>query len=349
MAFTLDLPHYTAMLKGQDATPYDYYKNLEQAMINAQWSNTTTLYTIQEQSAINTWTFNDLQVRLNHLVAESTMSRKNGDDFRAINFQDLDHVIMKGLYYKFSENYWLTTFTDEIHLLTKNIVVRRCNNFMKWKDLTTGTVYSYPCVLAYDDTSPENQKVKDIITPNNGIVVIVQGNADTLNIKLNQRFIFNGRPFKIAGYNNYMQDWMSDDVPNLLYFDTYLDEISPYDDLINGIANATAPSTDVGTQSGTQTIPTDKSSIVISPYVESITQGQNVVLYAYVQNASGTATTDSVLCTPSGATAGNYTIVEQTANHFVLTNVHYDKTPLTLTFTSGDLSTTINVQLKGLF
>lgn len=345
----LSLPKYQALLKARDVVPYDYYKGLEQAIINAQWSNTTTLYTVQEQTEIGSWTFNDIEVRLNHLIDRSTLSRKNGDDFRSINFKDLNHSIIRGLYYQFENNIWLTTFTDEIHMLAKNILLRRCNNNMKWKDLETGTVYSYPCVLAYDDTSPQNQKVKDIITPNNGIIVIVQGNPDTRNIKLNQRFIFNNRPFKIAGYNNYMYDTVADDMPNILYFDTYLDEVSPYDDLVNGIANATAPDTPIGTESGTQDVPTGESCIVVTPYVESITQSQNVEIHAYVQDASGTTTTDVVSCTPTGAKATSYAITQSQTNRFILTNLHYDETPLTLTFNSGNLSTVINVKLKGLF
>jgi hypothetical protein len=343
------LPYYTASQKIRDNVPYDYYKGLEQAIINAQWSNTTSLYTVQEQDAINTWTFTDLEVRLNHILGESTVSRKQGNDFRTINFQDLDHEIILGLYYKFANSYWLTTFLDEVHLLTKNIVVRRCNNWLKWKNITTNTVYEYPCVLAYDDSSPQNQKTKDIIVPNNGVVVIVQGNVDTSTISLNQRFIFNGRPFKIAGYNNYMQDSIGDDTPNLLYFDTYLDEISPYDDLVNGIADNSQPSTDIGTNSGTQNIPTGQSTIVVTPYIQSITQGQNVELHAYVQDSSGTALTDTVICNPSGATMGNYTITASADNRFVLTNIHHDMNPLILTFTSGSLTTQISITLKGLF
>ena len=247
-------------------------------------------------------------------------------------------------------NYYIATYTDERHLLTKNVVVRRCNNWMKWRDKLTGEIRQYPCVLAYDDTSPQNQKVKDIITPNNGIVVIVQGNEYTADIYLNQRFIFNGRPFKIAGYNNYMQDYVGDTQPNIYYFDTYLDEISPYDDLVNGIADNLQPDTNIGSDIDEQPIPpTDVSSIVVSPMLESLTQGQSQIITAYVQDSEGNRTADVVTCTPSGAPMGNYTLVSMVDNQFNLTNVKYSNTPLVLTFNNGDLTTSLSVKLKGLF
>jgi hypothetical protein len=347
---SFNLPYYKAMLKAKSSTPYDYYKGLEQALINAQWTNTTTLYTVQEQTAIGTWTFTELEVRLNHMIAESTMSRKNGDDFRSINFQDIDHTIQKGLYYSFSNNYWLTTFTDEVHLLTKNIVVRRCNNWLKWKNLTTNTTYEYPCVLAYDESASENQKVKSIITPNNSVVVIVQGNTDTTSIYVNQRFIFGGRAYKIAGYNNYMMDSNSGTQPTLLYFDTYLDELSPYDDLVNNIADNSQPDNTIGETNGSDQIaPSGVASILVSPNLTALTQGQSATLTAKVVDSSGATTTDTVVCTPTGANMKNYTLTNPSNNEFVLTNTHYDPNDLILTFSSGSLTNIMSIQLKGLF
>ena len=53
----LNLPHYRAMLKARDITPYNYYANFEQALINAQWDNTTTVYTVQEETELGSFSF----------------------------------------------------------------------------------------------------------------------------------------------------------------------------------------------------------------------------------------------------------------------------------------------------
>lgn len=347
---SLNLPMYQTMLQARDTIPYNYYKNFQQALIDSQWTNTTTLYTVNEQQSINIWEFNEIEVHLNHAIAMVTKGLPNGDDFRKINFQDLDHDITRGLYYMFDNNYWIATFTDEAELLTKNVMVRRCNNWLKWIDKSTGNILEYPCVLAYDATSPQNQVDNDIITPNNGLFIIVQGNTDTLSIETNQRFLFNGRPFKVAGYNNALMESSVDESPNILYLDTYLDEISPYDDFENGIANNFEPVNTIGTESGTQpTIPSGTAYIEISPYLESINQGQSVVITANVIDSNGQQTNDTVVCNPSNADPKNYILESLGNNQFKLTNVKMDQNPLNLQFISGSLIENIVVILKALF
>lgn len=346
----LNLPMYQSMLQLRDTTPYDYYKNFQQALINSQWTNTTTLYTVNEQEDINVWQFNEIQVHLNHAIAMVTKGLPNGDDFRKINFQNLDHEIVRGLYYMFDNNYWIVTFTDEAELLTKNVMVRRCNNWLRWVDKNTGKLIEYPCVVAYDATSPQNQIDNDIITPNNGLFIIVQGNNDTLTIETNQRFILNGRPFKIAGYNNALMESSIDESPNLLYFDTYLDEISPYDDLNNGIANNFEPINIIGYQSGQQIIPpAGNQYIQIEPYVESINQGQSVIITAKVIDSNGDSTESNVICNPSNANPKNYILENLGNNQFKITNLKMDSDPLGLQFISGDLIENMVVVLKSLF
>lgn len=347
---SLNLSMYKTMLRARDTTPYDYYKNLQQALIDSQWTNTTTKNTVMEQTSTEVWEFNPIEVRLNHAIAMVTKGLPNGDDFRKVSFQDLDHSIVRGLYYSFDNNYWIATFTDEANRLTKDIMVRRCNNWLKWRDKKTGNILQYPCVIAYDATSPQNQVDNDIIVPNNGFFIIVQGNADTRTIDTNQRFLLNGRPFKIAGYNNALMDSVIDDVPNILYFDTYLDEISPYDDFENGIANNFEPTDVIGSESSPQpNIPSGVPYIKIHPYVESITQGQSVEIKARVIDEFGNPTTDRVICNPSNANPSNYTLEEMGNNLFKLTNNKRDAKPLGLQFVGGGLTENIVVILKALF
>ena len=68
--------------------------------------------------------------------------------------------------------------------------------------------------------------------------MIIQGNEKTIQWKVNQRFLFNQRPYKITGYNNYMQNNYVDKDTPLLYFDLFLDEIHPDDDLENNVASS---------------------------------------------------------------------------------------------------------------
>lgn len=230
------MPMYEAMLQ-INQQPKQRYISQMQALINAKWDNTITVNTVKEASAIGSLTFNNIEARISHMVDNGTTSMKNADDFKKISYKDIEHFVLRGMYYEFADNYWIVTFTDNLLRTMKNTIIRRCNNALKWKDKENGVIKSYPCVLDYDAGSFSPQKTKDVITPNNHVTIIVQGNADTNKILVNHRFIFNGRPFKITGYNDYMQNGKVDNSTPILYFDAFLDEISPFDDLVNSIAN----------------------------------------------------------------------------------------------------------------
>lgn len=239
----MSLTYYNVYLENLAMSPDAEYRSGLQALVDAQWENTTTRYTIQEEVGIGSLVYQDIEVYINHVVNESTTGRKNGDDFRQIIFKEIVQSGEKstrnqrGQLYRFDNNYWLTTFTDNYNGDSVSIVVRRCNNMAKFIDKETGDIISVPCVLDYTVTSAAPKYTEDIVTPDNYVVIIVQGNERTLPWKQNQRFLFNGRPFKITGFNNYMQNEYITESTTILYFDAYLDEIQPTDDLVNGVAN----------------------------------------------------------------------------------------------------------------
>lgn len=152
-------------------------------------------------------------------------------------FQSIDHETIQGLYYIFDDNYHLGYFTNIYDGLEKTFAVRKCNNAMKIVDPRNGAIFSIPCVIDYDMTSPNQQVTSYVITPNNHATVMVQGNEDTLRLfKLNTRYIFNGRPFKLLAYQNALYYNLNHQYPTLLYLDLYLDEIHDKDDIENSVA-----------------------------------------------------------------------------------------------------------------
>ena len=67
---------------------------------------------------------------------------------------------------------------------------------------------------------------------------MVQGNADTLRLfKLNTRYMFGGRPFKLLAYQNALIDDSISPTPTLLYLDLYLDELHANDSIENQLAD----------------------------------------------------------------------------------------------------------------
>ena len=218
--------------------PNEKYRELQQAYIDQEWDNTTSRYVIKEQSDFGSNIYNDIEVWIDYVVGLGSRGTTNGDDFKRLIFQSIDHEIKRGLYYKFDDNYWITYFTDAYNSIVKDCGVRRCNNVMRIVDPENGSIFSIPCVIDYDMTSPSQQVSSYIITPNNHAVVMVQGNADTLRLfKLNTRYIFGGRPFKLLAYQNALIDESIAPTPTLLYLDLYLDELHANDDIANQLAD----------------------------------------------------------------------------------------------------------------
>lgn len=218
--------------------PNEKYRELQQAYINQEWDNTTSRYVVKEQIDFGSNIYNNIEVWIDYVVGLGSRGTTNGDDFKRLIFQSIDHEIKRGLYYQFDDNYWITYFTDAYNSIVKDCGVRRCNNIMRIIDPENGSVFSIPCVVDYDMTSPSVQVSSYILTPNNHATIMVQGNADTLRLfKLNTRYILGGRPFKLLAYQNALIDDSIAPTPTLLYLDLYLDELHANDSIENQLAD----------------------------------------------------------------------------------------------------------------
>lgn len=331
--------YYDAKIKTMPHSPNDYYREQMQELINTQWDNTTMLQDIEEEYPFKSFAFRKIQVRMIHALDKGTRV-KQGDDFRELIFQDIDYLVNLGAYYKFSNAYWLAINLDELNRTTKNIMVRRCNNVLKWKD-ELGIIHEYPCVLEYDATAASPRVDNNIITPNNRVRVIVQANEHTLSLKVNKRFIFGDRPFKIIGYNNYMIDNINGE-QNIIYIQTQLDEISPYDDFENNIAYNT--NTDKAIEPPIE----PKNGIIIEPMFEFIRQNYTIKFSANVY-VDDVKQEDKVVAEVSGAPDWGYEFNSLDNNEFSIKCKKVTQVPLMVTFTSGNLTKSILVELKSMF
>ena len=234
----MSLPYFENALSGDYLqTPNDYFRDLQQAAIDNLFDCTSARYTVQEQDAIGASTYHEIDVWLDYIVGTTSSGVKQGADFTQLMFRDIEHPVFQGLYYIFDDNYHISYFYNRYDGLEKALAVRRCNNAMRIVDPENGSVFSIPCVIDYDMTSPSQQVSSYIITPNNHAVVMVQGNADTIRLfKLNTRYMFNGRPFKLLAYQNAIWYDLQNEEPTLLYLDLYLDELHDKDNIENSLA-----------------------------------------------------------------------------------------------------------------
>ena len=219
-----------ALRAGMIQMPNESMRELQQAAMNDMWEVTTAKYTVLEQDDFGPLAFHEIEVWFDYVVGVTSTFMKNGNDYRKLIFRSIDHECTRGRYYKFDGSYWLVDFTDPTITVQKFVTVRRCNNWLRMIDPENGAIVQWPCVIDYDATSPSPQVGSNIITPNNHLIVMVQGNKETSRLfKLNTRFMFGGRPFKLQSFQNALMPNDETEQTNLLYLDLYLDELHDKD------------------------------------------------------------------------------------------------------------------------
>lgn len=411
------LEFYQNNLDNITRTPNQTHLENAQALYDSVWDNSTqTSYEILEQSEIGSEEYFAQDISVDMAIDFSTGMKKS-DDWKIFSYRDISHNTTLGIMYKFADNYWLTVNTGNLGSPLNSVMVRRCNNVAKWVDKETGEIKQERCVIDYSIQSPNPKVNKDLIVQNGHIVLIIQGNENTLALKKNQRFLFNGEPYKLTGYNNMLQNGVVDDSTTLLYYDLYLDIELPTDDIENNIANrfeynyqlsilenpisqiqgfsgVLTPqvtfngeivprevkweSNDYGTidnmgnyiltgEVGTTAIFTclfgdlkqsininivesvaSNYEIVIEPIVKELRQNKSIKINADLYK-DGIKQNDIVTVNSQGADDTSYSIVDNNNNEFTLTCLSVSKIPLVLTFTSGEISKSIEVNLKALF
>ena len=223
-------------------SPNDYYCGLAQAFMNASWENTAAKTPenggeIFEQDEIGSKDYHKIDAWVKTTIGDVTSGLRNPGDFLKVYFRDIEHIVPRGLYYKFSNSWWICNDFGHFSGIAQDCGLRRCNNALKIIDPENGSVFGVPCVVDYDMSSPSNQVSRYIITPNNHATVMVQGNDDTLRLfKTNTRYILGGRAFKLYAYQNALNLNLDTNYDTLLYLDLYLDELHDGDDLVNGVA-----------------------------------------------------------------------------------------------------------------
>lgn len=223
-------------------TPNDYYRELAQAFIDASWDNNAAKTPenggeIYEQNGIGSSEFTLIEAWVKNTVGDVTTGMRDSADYLKIYFKDIGHTVQRGLYYKFNNNWWICNEYGHFSGIADDAGLRRCNNFLRIIDPESGELFTAPCVVDYDMSSPSAQVSRYVITPNNHAVVMCQGNADTIRLfQTNKRFILGGRPFKLWGYQNAINLNLETEYDTLLYLDLYLDEIHDGDDLVNSVA-----------------------------------------------------------------------------------------------------------------
>lgn len=235
----MSLSFYDNYLASKEGAPTvkDGYKAMQQAIVNNTWDNGTLAEEVYEETCHGNFRFKWIEVWKNSISEFTTNIVRDEKDYRRLMFKDQYHEVERGRLYRFDDNFWMVYDpTSDIEPFAE-VYVRRCNNYLKWIDKKSGKLHVIPCIIDAEVSSPAAQGSKVVMMPNGHIVVWVQANEFTREIKKNQRFIINGDPYKFTSYNNYINADCIDDKTNIIYMDMYLDEIQPNDDIEHNIAN----------------------------------------------------------------------------------------------------------------
>ena len=227
-------------------TPRQQHIDDFQQLLDEQFYDAADVFTIQEETALASGVYQNIDVRITGLINTNTGERIE-DDFKKILFQDVGHPVSLGKMYQFDSNYWVTVNIDKVKTLASTATVRRCNNVLRWQDRNTGAVYRVPCAVNYLIKENRNYSTSgsELVVPSGMIEVFAQFNNDTNRIRPNQRFLLgnssNWISYRVQGgglanFNNLTTlDNMSVGLLRLSFEIDYTNNAT--DDIVNGIAD----------------------------------------------------------------------------------------------------------------
>jgi len=224
-------------------TPSDYYHDFAQATIDSVWEDTTQIRKIKEQSYPFSNTYTEYESHITTVSEFSVNTTKVSGDYIKVLFKDIDHALNhRGQKYLYapdgvSENVYLCY--DKLNPLTQvpDFKAIRCNNHLTILK-SDGSIVKEPCFIGYEITGTNNNITKDATVPQRRIVMMVQGNENTEDIKLNQRFIFQHKQaYKITEMNTLNQEDYNDENVTLYTFYIEWSSILPSDNTALNLAD----------------------------------------------------------------------------------------------------------------
>lgn len=325
------LKHYQAYMNAVSQEPVDEWRGLMQASIDDTWKDSSTLETIQGQTAVGGSVYADESVYLNSVINPST-GENFGDEYRKIfykTYADAETNKWLGKMYQFHDNYWLVTNTNTAIGAVTNSILRKCNNMLKWYD-ADGILHEWECVFtrniggtAFDYGTQGAPQV------DGSCKILVQQNDETKTIPFNQRFIFDGHAFQVQQIDNHYS-------PTLMTIYIFETQIQSGDDLVNNIAWNNNVETDVTTETR------------ISPNTNKILIGDSVA-YSVFKYVNGVKQDNTFSISASGVLNALYTLTIVDGNHFTILAKGQSLNTLVVSCTDIQTSevTTLKITLGG--
>lgn len=211
-------------------TSTNYFKELQQEILNQEFENASDVYTIQEEDLV-TGEFKDVKVRLNKGITSGNLQLNTytKEDFKKILFQDLNHPLQLGQKFKFFNYTWMIVDLNSVASINSVCMVRKCNCKVKfYKDNVLYVLDG----IAYDpNRTSDGVDNSSLATSGDSMLdILVKYDSNSKKIKRDMRFIIDRRYWVVSKV-----DGLNTGLLKIICKENY--ENSSNDDLINGIAD----------------------------------------------------------------------------------------------------------------
>ncbi len=153
-------------------------------------------------------------------------------------------TISTGDLVKWNNEHWMTLIVDDMQVYFRGSI-QKCFSSIKWQDSSLSTIEA-PFTIKSEASQLGIEEGRIISLPKERRNIIIQSNPDTQKIKRDQRFIFDGRVWRVTGLNGL--------VDNLIYLTLEEDAInSATDNLELRIADYIEPNYTLSILNGSST------------------------------------------------------------------------------------------------
>lgn len=299
-------PFYTAYMNGMAQAPVQEWQEGYQAAADDFWDNTSTVRTIQSQTAVGSREFVPEDVQVTSILNPKT-GKDLGDDWREIVHKVYtEQTNYTGKLYQFDGKTWIATNTNKREGSARTSIVRRCNQTLKW--VAGNELKQWACAFTTDFNyiSP-NYGTEGVPIIKADAMILVQQNTDTVAISYNQRFLFNGKAYITVQTNPHIID---------TYLVIYVNatQIEADDDVVNNIANASA-------------IQPVADGVRILPGTFKLLAGETQQ-YSVYNYQDGVASSEGFDFYPTQAPTEDYLFTVTSENSFEVANLRQSPVPL---------------------
>lgn len=286
----------------------EYYKRNLQDKIDDVHEFSSDTFDIGFEEVEGTLEFKNIVCRINHAINPKT-GHNLGDDFKDLKFFDVYSNRYMGQRYRFDDNIWITTNTDNYHYATQSAIVRRCNNVLSYIT-PDGQIVREPCIIGYSIKYANIYYNTTADIPQGTVVVTAQSNKFTQNVEINDRFILNKQTFKVKSITDYLRSNTEGFLSTpIIEMEMFVDAIAPDDDFYLGVANMNRYK---GLYPVRPQLPDD---IVVEPALPKLYQGDRQEFSCY-QFIDGVKQNTKFSFTPSNALDRTYEFKQIDDNHF---------------------------------